>query len=84
MEEQCVNNPFGTYSCSEVISISSLIAVIAGSVLFLGAVLSLYFYSTQRRKNRNSPETSAKGKVQINDPSSPPVKKLSIDTETSA
>jgi hypothetical protein len=80
LEEQCVNDPFGFYSCSQGLQITSLIGVIAGSVFLFGALLSFYFFVARRK--RALPKASSKSSIQLSN-DSPPIEKLSFRTETS-
>jgi hypothetical protein len=79
LEEQCFNDPFGSYSCSQGLSIATILGVTAGSVFLFGALLSFYLFFPRRK--RALPEASGKSSAQVID-ESPPIEELSFETET--
>jgi hypothetical protein len=78
LEEQCFNNPFGYYTCSTGLHLSSFIGIAVGSVLLLGTLITLYVVYFRKRKAVAAPATK-----RTNDPASPLSEDLSCDTEAS-
>jgi hypothetical protein len=80
LEEQCFNNPFGYYTCSVGLQLSSVIGIAVGSALLLGTLITLYVVYFRKKKAVAAPAPATK---RTNDPASPLSEELSFDTEAS-